>query len=805
MKKKGKVTMGSPKVYATPPETVAVDTETAPTTKPLDVDTAVAWAKAVNAAIFPDSDTAYPSPSKHKMSDPSGNIAMLSDEMKSTLQNTALISAADISKVAETLGASASDTPVVLPPGWLETTAAPAPVTDLQLVLPANYDQLSSDEKVAFLLEQVSHVQKIASSFNEEFVAALKNLKDLSFANEQLDVQLAAKEAQLAAKTKELVILKKSAAEAIELLKKQLAAEQKETKTGATAQKNLQELLDLHKKEKEEIATQFAEVKASEQALLETNVKLTNLLAQAQQSEELFKKSVDETLEKMEANVASQIAEVQKHAKAEIEGATKQLTLALFKNSQLEEALKKAQALHQNLQPGATADSAFKAVEASMLQVRELRGRLLEALVAEALEADSNEPEWPLFPKLASTAFCPTGCSVPLTPIESYKNGNGFKCSKCHKMWKDSHASPALAKKQAFDRVQAVTALVLELGYDVDMAVFAVDSAGARRILDLIKKIPVVTAPHADALTKWVEETKKELVTPVASKSEVDLEFKKAEELTKAQEEKQKAKMANFASLYGKPPPEPKVPAFEITEVKELSNVTFKVTGTSEGKEFTAEVTKPAHLSDDQWKKAVKAAKANPAALSILTKNLSTSPTPKQTVQAQVAPPPVPPPAPVPDSAATITPEKLTSIVQKIKAASKGVSAGSSNVQAVANALAKDPEVALLAHAPDVMENVTKTLAKDLAAETETTKVVSGTVAEIAKALGTSEGKASVLDWGELFKTIEKNAPKAAKNPNASKELAALLAAVPFPTTVLAVSGDSDEYNPIDLIPHLKK
>ncbi len=903
MTTKKKITMGMPKVVSAPPTVTPATPTVVVGGPPLPSGTKV-LSKAEAAAIAQDlgkmldhatekldpespnyvpphyhayglgmgathlSNKPPPKP-KPKLSELSGKMGVLTEEMNKLAQSMKLletphpITASHVNEIAKKLGV----------PAPFEQKALPGPTKPLNAFEALNsafvtmlgedkpkeappkppepevfaYQAMSSDEKIEHLGVVLKAAIKQSHVLHDELYAVVQEHKVLVETNKQLQVKLeqASKDQQNAQS------LNNQLTNAAKSLKIQLA----------TAEND--------KVQSNEKLSKVCSEKTNELTALQDEVdELHNAIAEAEKSKEIFKKSVDQTLATMEAKALKTIEEIHADAKQEINGATKEAVALKFKISQLEEAMQQALALNLGLDPGSTADSAFKAVECAMLKTRDLRGQLLAALVAEALEADNEEPDWTNLPVTWNTSLnwgavkCPS-CAADMTPIESHKNGNGFQCSskKCGKLWKDAKPSPSSIKKTLFDRVQAVQALVLELGHDIDMAVFAVDTAGARRILDFIKKVPTIKSAHEAALTTWIEETKAGMATQVASKHEVNDAYQKELGKKVAADEKQQSKNSNFSQLYPAQHPDlgsiakpvkadPSLPdygtpiasslpapKYEIQKVELISDTKFKVIGLNNGVEFTAEVSKPANLTQSAWDKAAKAAVLNPAALSVLT-NTPTPPAIKGPTFIETSTVMVPAdvaknmdkpietilkkPA---ESIEAISPTQFQAIIGKIKKASKDNP--TADVQTIAQKLAKDPDIAMLANSPEVFQKMTNALAKEVKAGTDDIKHLSGTVASMAKDMAMPQ-TATVSDWNGLYSAIDKHAKKSTKSaaffgsvkkgkaaaPTVADDYAEAITlfgkAVAQLGTVSQVAEfihdagpepDDDSYNPIDLIP----
>lgn len=194
---------------------------------------------------------------------------------------------------------------------------------------------------------------------------------------------------------------------------------------------------------------------------------------------------------------------------------TAQNTLAAWEHlhAGLQQELTKSEAKVAALQehtfvPPTSVEGAFEGIAQAFRDVWKARAYYVEQAVAKLMEADEKEPPWPTMAVSWDVGYGCPGCSANKTMVgvSHPKQGNGYTCTKCKKTWKDPNAPKSQGKKGLFDRVTAVKTLVEELGYDLDMALYLVDTAGAQRVLHIAQQVPTVPAPYVAEFKAWAVE-----------------------------------------------------------------------------------------------------------------------------------------------------------------------------------------------------------------------------------------------------------------------------------------------------------
>lgn len=162
------------------------------------------------------------------------------------------------------------------------------------------------------------------------------------------------------------------------------------------------------------------------------------------------------------------------------------------------------------------AAEAFEAIGHALVGVAQARARYVEASIAEELEGQQQAGPWPSLPFEWDPFHegCPNQCKQSkMVNVNQPAQGYGVQCSKCSKTWKlpASAVPSSFGKKAQFDREMAVKTLVAELGYDLDMALYLVDTAGAQCVLKYAQQVPAVAVSppaYLDALQDWLELSK---------------------------------------------------------------------------------------------------------------------------------------------------------------------------------------------------------------------------------------------------------------------------------------------------------
>jgi hypothetical protein len=188
-------------------------------------------------------------------------------------------------------------------------------------------------------------------------------------------------------------------------------------------------------------------------------------------------------------------------------GLQKELTKSEAKAAALQEHLYQTLASKPAFVPPISVEGAFEGIAQTFRDVWKARAYYVELAVGKLMEEDEKAPVWPTLPVSWDVGYGCPGCSANKTMVgvSHPKRGNGYTCTKCKKTWKDPNA-PSLSNKGLFDRINAVKLLVGELGYDLDMALYLVDTAGATGVLHIAQQVPVVSTPYATELQAWVAE-----------------------------------------------------------------------------------------------------------------------------------------------------------------------------------------------------------------------------------------------------------------------------------------------------------